>query len=248
MDAIQTSDIKYIHSKECRKHYRNNWWEKYNGLAIKILIQTDNIKLFKVISKSIIRTTIMLQNIAEYSNEIMFNEYIKHIKYIPCRVETKDYFECHKYARDKPENFYNWQDYRRYKKHNYICEIYHCPKVNHTIKKLCYKIEKKNIDICDEYDDKKINEYNNKKCREVHCYNISPQRMMDRIADMDRQLIWEYNASREKVNNQYNLHTKQEKIKKITKIKKNLYNKPKIYYKIKKVKKVNFIKNIKQPR
>ena len=105
MDAIQTSDIKYIHSKECRKHYRNNWWEKYNGLAIKILIQTDNIKLFKVISKSIIRTTIMLQNIAEYSNEIMFNEYIKHIKYIPCRVETKDYFECHKYARDKPENF-----------------------------------------------------------------------------------------------------------------------------------------------
>ena len=129
LDAIQTSDIKYIYSKTCRKHYKNNWWEKYNGLAIKTLIQTENIKLINIISKSIIHTTILSDNIAEYANEAMFNKYIKCIKFMPCKIEIRNF-----YANTGNKQFI---DRKKCVDHNYICKIYHCPKINDKIKKLC---------------------------------------------------------------------------------------------------------------
>lgn len=87
IDALHLSDIRYIKSIPCRIKYKDEWWEKYDNLAIKEFIGTNNIKLFEIIPITIIRCDSMINCIAKSNSEIIFNEYCKYVdNIIICKI------------------------------------------------------------------------------------------------------------------------------------------------------------------
>lgn len=87
VDAVQIYNIEYIESDECKKYFINNWWEKYDGLAIKIVIKNKNVKLFNRIPVKILKSNIMISLISEYAGNIIFNKYYRHASTINiCKI------------------------------------------------------------------------------------------------------------------------------------------------------------------
>lgn len=164
VDAIQTSDIKYIKSIVCRKYYKDNWWEKYDDLAIKEFIKTENIKLFEIIPMSIMRGDAMIRNIAKSNTEIIFNEYHKYvdnivlckiyynnnitnkIKKLCSNLESKNninYEEIFKRPLDKLYKKINNFNYPNYEDYSIFIYDYN--------NNQCTKVYNGNCDMCDSF-------------------------------------------------------------------------------------------------
>ena len=78
IDALQVCDEKYLDSDECKKHYKINWWLKYNYLAVKE--STNNITIFNRIPKEILKSNGIIPYLTNVSKDI-FNEYYRHTNY-----------------------------------------------------------------------------------------------------------------------------------------------------------------------